>query len=188
MALLVWKRAITVKQRSVIGSKMHNKRSGFTLIEILVVIFIISVIALAATMNFSTHGNAREIDNESYRLKQIVNLVAETAVLEQADLGVGMWRTGYAVWRFDPIDKQWKIINHDRILTAHTVSNALHLTLRIEKMVQILPEFPNTVRGPQLWFSSSGSALPAVVSVTNGEVTEDLIIENNGAVTVQREE
>lgn len=167
---------------------MNNKHQGFTLIEILVVVFIISIVTLVATMNFGNQGNTRIVDSEASRLEQILTLVAQTAILEQTDLGVGLWRDGYAVWRYDVVDSQWKLIQHDRVLTTHTLPDDLQLTLRLERLEQILPQTPKGVRGPQLWFSVAGSALPAVVSVTSGEVTEDLIIENNGAITVKRAE
>lgn len=167
---------------------MTKSNSGFTLIEILIVIFIISVVALAATVNFGTIGSSRDIDNESYRLQQLLTLTAQTAMLEQVDLGIGLWRNGYAVWRYDLSNKQWKQINNDRILSAHHLPERVQLNLRVNKISQILPENEKTLRAPQLWFGTAGTASPAVVSITSAEISEDVVIEDNGNVFVGKQQ
>lgn len=167
--------------------RMHYKTAGFTLIEILVVIFIVSIVALAATLNFSNYGNGRVVDAESYRLKQILNLTAQTAILEQTDLGVGFWENGYNIWRYDVVNNSWQLIQNERVLTAHTLPDVVHFELHINRLNQILPTNSDSLRGPQLWFSSVGAALPAEISVISEDIVDKVVIENNGVAEVLKE-
>lgn len=167
---------------------MLKKSTGFTLIEIIIVIFIISIMSLAATLNYSNYGAGRDVDNESNRLLQLINLTSQTAMLEQSDLGIGLWRNGYNVWRYDPSEKKWNVIKNDRAFTEHILTRNLHLELRMNKSSQIVPPSGETLTHPQIWFSSSGGATPSTIMIKSEHITDSVEIANNGKIEVKREE
>ena len=62
---------------------------------------------------------------------------------------------------------------------------AVQLSLRINNQPVLLPTSLKTLKMPQIWFSTTGEATPAEITVSNGGNLETiLVIKNNGEVTI----
>jgi len=157
---------------------------GFTLIEILIVILVISIATVAATL---TIGNAsgRDMRRQAEQLQRVLQLAAQTAMVEQVDLSIGLWRKGYAVWRFNPVDRTWNLIQNERGFKEYDMPGVIQLSLRINNKQVLLPTSLNTLKVPQIWFSATGEATAAEITVSGGGDLENiLVIKNNGEVTI----
>lgn len=160
---------------------------GFTLIEILVVVFIISIVALASTLTISHRSGGRVVKQEAEHLQRYLQVVAQTAMIEQMDLAVGVWSTGYATWRYDYTVKKWLLITDDRALKEYTVPEPLRLTLRLDNLARVVPNTPQSIQVPQIGFSSTGSATPATVIIKNEDIHYEVDIANNGKIKILAE-
>ena len=170
-------------------STSHATRAaqGFTLIEILVVVFIISIVVLAVTLTVGNTRGGRVVKQEAGHLQRYLQLVAQTAMIEQMDLGVGVWSSGYAVWRYDYTNKKWLLLTGDRALKEYELPEPLQLTLKLDHLSQTVP---NTVQGvsvPQIGFSATGSVTPAIVTLSQDEIHYEVDVANNGEIKILEE-
>ena len=61
---------------------IHSKPSGFSLLELLVVLFIIGILVTMFTLSVGVTGGDREVDNEIDRLQALLKLAGEEAIME----------------------------------------------------------------------------------------------------------
>ena len=90
---------------SVIGrsSEMiqHRKASGFTLLEILVVLVIIGVLLGFASLSVSTAGDTKRLEESAQRIVLTAGLAAQRAVLTARPVGVVFHETGFSLSEFN---------------------------------------------------------------------------------------
>jgi len=84
------------------GTGMRTNKSGFTLIEILVVLVILGITASVALLAFGDFGESRRVEAEAQRFVQKVRLIRHHAILEATTYGMKITPTSYQVFRFSP--------------------------------------------------------------------------------------
>ena len=153
---------------SVIGiwtrrSPSRRRRGGFSLIELLVVAVIIAVFAGAAVLSLGVLGNDRGIEREVFRLRTLLELLREEAVMQNRDYGVLFSETGYRFYIYDQQRLLWFEPIDDRFLSARQLQEPLSLGLRLEdRDISLDIEFePEALEEPQ----------PQVVLLASGEMT-----------------
>ncbi len=113
-------------------SPLRRRRGGFSLIELLVVAVIITVFAGAAVLSLGVLGNDREIEREVFRLRTLLELLREEAVMQNRDYGVLFSETGYRFYIYDLERLLWFEPIDDRFLSARLLQEPLSLGLRLE--------------------------------------------------------
>lgn len=83
---------------------MRTTKSGFTLIEILVVLIILGITASVALLAFGDFGEGRRAQAEAQRFIQKIRLIRHQAILEAMTYGMKITPTSYQVFRFSPPD------------------------------------------------------------------------------------
>jgi type II secretion system protein H len=113
---------------------------GFTLIEILVVIVIISISVGLVVVNFTTGGVEKKVEEEVVRLQQLLRMAHQQSVIRAEEYGVRFYKTGYRFMKYDEQSKQWADIANDRLLRSRLITEPLELDLYIEQISVEIPE------------------------------------------------
>jgi len=119
---------------------------GFTLIEILVVIVIISISVGLVVVNISTGGPEEKAEQEIIRLQQLLRFAHQQSVIRSQEYGVRFYTTGYRFMQYDEESQQWADIQRDRLLRSRPIPEPLELSLYIDQLSVEIPE--NTDEDP----------------------------------------
>lgn len=144
-------------------SPLRRYRGGFSFIELLVVVVIIAVFAGATILSVGTLGSDREIDREVFRLRTLLELLREEAVMQNRSYGVLFSETGYRFYIYDPQRLLWFEPIDDRFLRERLLQEPLSLGLRLEdRDITLDREFDSeALEAPE----------PQVVLLASGEMT-----------------
>lgn len=75
--------------------------SGFTLIELMVVITIIGIMAGMMVVSGGMPDAGRDLKHEADRMRAVFSMAAEEAVIQQSEIGVELTDSGYRFMRFE---------------------------------------------------------------------------------------
>jgi general secretion pathway protein H len=129
---------ISSNSSSTAGARSPNRMrtfrppAGFTLIEMLVVVFIIGIIAAGVLLSVSITGTDHELQTESERLATLMNYARDEAEMQTRELGLACSASGYEFFAFDPRTALWGGIPEDDALRARTLPAGLTLKLNVE--------------------------------------------------------
>lgn len=117
---------------------VNNKQPhGFTLVEILVVLLIVSIMSSVAIFNLPGMAQNSDFDTEVDRLEVLLELAREEALMQSSELGFRVDRdrfgapTGYSFYVYDDLNQQWT--GYDRApFKPRQLEEDIRLSLQIE--------------------------------------------------------
>jgi general secretion pathway protein H len=138
------------------------RSSGFTLLELLVVIVIIGIISSMAVVSIRVLGGDHEMDQEARRLVAVLGQAREDAMLEGRDVGIRIDARGYDFLRYDGRAERWALVAEDPLLRERAFPDGLEASLWLESRPVKLPaRAAPTEREPPL---------PQVVLMASGDL------------------
>lgn len=151
---------------------MRSQRadSGFTLIEILVVLVVVGLLAALAIVNLGGGQQLREMENEVRELYLLMQTATEQAILNNEELGLVFDEDGYQFVRYDDQSDEWASQN-ERLFRPRSVPEWLAITSIIEDDTPRLINDKDKLR-PDLVFFSSGETTPFELEFTIGSDTD----------------
>ncbi len=105
---------------------------GFSLLELLVVVVIIGILATMMTLSLGVTGGDRELERDVERLRALVLLASEDALLQGRELGITFVEDGYEFALLDPDENRWVRLQDDPVLKSRTFDEDLELIVEIE--------------------------------------------------------
>jgi general secretion pathway protein H len=169
----------------------RRKMSGFTLLELLVVVFIIGILSTLFTLSVGLTGSDRELETETDRLIAVVQLASDEAVMQGRELGMRFYPDGYEFATFqedfveyydidesDETEEQdrseWNVLSNEDLLGQRSLPEGILLELEIDGRSIVLDrqdaddrddENENSERDyqPQIRLFSSGDVSPFLV-------------------------
>ncbi len=146
-----------------------HSTNGFTLIEILIVVVIISIAVTFAALSVGGFIKARRVEMTAKELAALLPLVSQQAILQPAILGLRIESHRYAFYRFviNPnTDKgEWRLISRDLILKPHDLADNVQLSLRLKESVSLLNLTKKN--NPQIIFLPSSDNTAFILLITN---------------------
>ncbi len=147
--------------------------SGFTLLEVLVVVVIIGIITTMAVVSVRVLGGDHEMDQEARRLQAVLMQARDDAMLEGRDVGLRLDEQGYDFLRYDSRSETWLLEAEDPLLRERRLPEGLRASLLIEQ------------RDVKLKSRGAGSAdqplLPQVVVMASGDLLPfDVLLQRDG--------
>ncbi len=137
-------------------------KSGFTLIELIVVVFIISIIAAIAVPRFFSNPAAKSIARETEKISTLIHLARQEAFFEGRDYALGFSETAYSFYQPSEgaTEQPWLPIGRtqDRMLGGRKLPGGHMINLIIEDLEIVLDE--ELPENPQIYILSSGETTP----------------------------
>src|SRR5580658_3537410 len=107
-------------------------QGGFTLLEMLVVVFIIALLASAAILSLGATGKDSGLEKERDRLSSLMSYVRERGAILTLEYGIRCGPHGYRFVYFDNRTNQWQPETVDETLRLRKLPPGLNLNLIIE--------------------------------------------------------
>jgi general secretion pathway protein H len=111
---------------------MHERDSGFSLIEILVVIVIIGIVMSIAILSITLAGGDNQLRDEAQRIVSLVAVAQDESLLQGREFGLEFMQNSYRFVEFDPLARQWSEVVGDDTLRLRQLPEELRLELFIE--------------------------------------------------------
>ncbi len=181
---------------------------GFTLLELLVVMFIVGIIAAMATLSVGVATSDRGVDKELQRIADLLRLAGEESMLQGREFGITFYAREYefstydvATGRWLPFDKGSDPFSPRRFPSEAVVDLSIEGRL-VSLSEEIPPEEPSRRPGNDEQDPRTDRAEPQVLILSSGEFTPfelrvrqsigaggaTLRVAENGATEVIRDE
>lgn len=111
---------------------MKRKQVGFTLIEILMVVFIIGLVLGLAFFTMGVFKPDQKLEHVAQRLTSQLRMAKLEAVFEQSQLGFAIDEQGYRFYKRQSPLKKWELIDNDSLFKAQALPKQTRLELATE--------------------------------------------------------
>ena len=169
-----------------------GRASGFSLIELLVVIVILAITAAMVVLGTATLKAGDPAETESRRLAALLQFVAEEALVQGRDYGVEFFADGYRFLSWDPDSRLWSVVEDEAALRRRTLPPDVELVLAVDgREVVVEPEGRRArdaaeTLAPQVAVFSSGELTPFELFVVRGFAADAWVLRGrmDGEVTL----
>jgi general secretion pathway protein H len=153
-------------------------RTGFTLIEVLVVMLIIGLVIAGAVLALGTVGRDTELERERDRLVALVAYVRERGAMLTLEYGMHCTLQSYLFSVYDPRQAKWTADTSDEVLRERNLPAGLTLRLTVEGHDIVLEDKTRRVNS-QLRDDTQTTYTPQILLFSNGDL-------NSFALTLER--
>jgi len=168
-----------------------NQASGFTLVEILVVLIIVSVMSGIVVTSLPSSFQNSDFDEESLRLKTVIELIREESLTRASEYGLNTDIDNYSFFVYNEIEQNWTQLN-TKPYAEHKLGYGILLKTTIEDNELILTdeedEESSVPNAPRILLLSSGEMTPFEITIALGrDKTRTLVSDGYSELAWQDE-
>ena len=168
-----------------------NQASGFTLVEILVVLIIVSVMSGIVVTSLPSSFQNSDFDEESLRLKTVIELIREESLTRASEYGLNTDKDNYSFFVYNEIEQNWTQLN-TKPYAEHKLGYGILLKTTIEDNELILTdeedEESSVPNAPRILLLSSGEMTPFEITIALGrDKTRTLVSDGYSELAWQDE-
>jgi general secretion pathway protein H len=130
------------------GKPNRHRQSGFSLIEILVVIVVISIVLSVTVLSFNLASDDRELRTEGRRFAALIEVTLDEAAMQGREFGIELLSGGYRFVEFDAFAGLWADIPGDDILRLRSLPEDVEFELFLEDKHVLLDDDPAPFEDP----------------------------------------
>jgi type II secretion system protein H len=165
----------------------RHAQTGFTLLELMVVVFIIALVAAGAIISLGSTGKDSQLERERDRLTALMSYIRERGAMLTLEYGIVCGQHGYRFVYFDHRTNQWQPESVDDTLRPRKLPAGLQFALTIEGHPIVLDDKNLTVSKSATPASGGlasqlGSDMPASLSAQRATNIPQILLLSNGDV------
>ncbi len=163
-----------------------TRASGFTLLELLVVLVIIGIVSSFAVLSTGLTGRNRPLDKEAQRMLALMKMAGEESVQKTEELGLTLDSDGYHFQDYDYDQNAWQSLQDDLFRERHLPDGVtLELVLEGRPIVLASPSQTDSTDKPSA-DSQDQPKPPQILFLSSGEVTQFTLTLSEHPGTAQR--
>ena len=139
---------------------------GFTLLELMIVVFVIGLVTAGVVISFSGGRRDEQLERESERLDALFDYVREQAELQTRDYGFRINTRGYSFVVFDVLASQWRPAEEDDALRERPFPEGIETEVVVEGRRVVLETKKKDVE----------DFMPHVMIFSNGDISSFEVI------------
>ncbi len=163
---------------------------GFTLLEVLVVLFIVGIMFSFAVLRVGDQGSEQAVRREAERLRALLILAGERAVLEAREFSLSFSEEGYGFLVLE--DDNWQLIEDDELFRVRELPEGIIFELTANELPVELATAVGEDEGPvpHVLILSSGELTPFQLTFYAEQGTAAYLVEGEylGEIKLERSE
>lgn len=153
---------------------------GFTLIEILIVIVIISIVSGVALITIS-NNKTKQLESFAKQLTRLITLAESEAMLQPTTLGLAFYQHSFQFFNYKPSeDHPWQAITTGN-LKLHKIPEHIQLTLRVNNEIKALDGKPHIL------ISESGDITVFTLTIANRGEKPAYVVRSDASGNIEAE-
>ncbi len=145
---------------------------GFTLLELMIVVFVIGLVTAGVVISFSGGRRDEQLERESERLDALFDYVREQAELQTRDYGFRINSRGYSFVVYDVLANQWRPAEEDDALRERPFPEGIETEVVVEGRTVVLETRKKDIE----------DFMPQVMIFSNGDISSfEVILRREGA-------
>jgi len=164
--------------------KHRQQLTGFTLIEILVVLVLAGLLAALTMANLAGGSQQRELRERVRELYLLMQTASEQAVLNNREYGLVLGENGYRFVAFENETRDWAAYS-ERLFRPRSFPDWLVLTAYLENDLPRLAMDNDKTLRPDIVFYSSGETTPFELEFTLADSSEPPLVVAADGISIQ---
>jgi general secretion pathway protein H len=157
-----------------------RRAAGFTLIEILVVLFIVAIMSGVVVAKLPSFAQSGDFDTETQRLKRLLDLLRLESQVQDTEYGFKPGREGYEFMQFDLQEGSWQRLD-EKPFGARKLPADFRLIVKVEDIGFSLGEGADNSDTPPILILSSGEMTPCALTLSQAdEASRTLLTDGYG--------
>ena len=169
------------------------RSKGFTLVEILIVLLIITVVISLTVLTVNSTGRDSQLDEESRRSEGLVGLLHERALLEGRDFGLRIEPAAYEFVVYDPRRDRWLMLDQEREFRHRELPRGVSFQLQLDSQTVVIKAIDRNLSSgepprPQVAIAASGDGTPFRLILLREATQAKAVVDGDALGKISRED